>query len=86
MSTIDNISSNDRFSRYGLFIDDLDPVPSEDMKILGENSNRSSFNPKRHGLFGLPNTWGADSIHFGKTYCNSFQFHFRATNSISYES
>ena len=46
MSTIDNISSNDRFSRYGLFIDDLDPVPSEDMKILGENSNRSSFKGK----------------------------------------
>ena len=38
MSTIDKISSNDRFSRYGLFMDDLDPVPSEDVKILGENS------------------------------------------------
>ena len=37
MSTIDNISSNDRFSRYGLFIDDLDPVPAEDMKIFGGN-------------------------------------------------
>ena len=29
---------------------------------------------------------GADSIHFEKTNCNSSQFHFKATNSISYES
>ena len=29
---------------------------------------------------------GVDSTHFGKTYCNYSQFHFRATDSISYES
>jgi hypothetical protein len=44
-------------------------------------------NPKRHGLFGQLNTGGGvESTHFGKTLCNSSQFHSRSTNGITYES
>ena len=50
-------------------------------------NNSLPINPKRCGLFGLLDMrGGADSTHFGKTYCYSSKFHFRATNRVSYES
>ena len=45
------------------------------------------FNPKRPGLFGLLDTRGGGGIcPFWKTQSYSSQFHFRATNRVSYES
>ena len=44
-------------------------------------------NPKRPGLFGLPdNRRGVESTHFGKRTLPPPHFHSRPTNSISYES
>ena len=46
-----------------------------------------SFNPKRPGLFGLPDTrGGVESTHFGKRSLTTPHFHSRPANSISYES
>ena len=45
------------------------------------------LNPKRPGLFGLPNTRGGmESIHFEKRSLTTPHFHSRPANSISYES
>ena len=47
----------------------------------------SSVNPKRPGLFGLPNTrGGVESTHFEKRSLTTPHFHSRPANSISYES
>ena len=52
------------------------------------SSCRWRFNPKRPGLFGLLNTRGGGGwiCPFWKTQSYPSQFHFRATNRVSYES
>ena len=82
------------FGPFGQSIISMTPLSMHNFAHFTRHSfwpkiNNQPFNPKRPWLFGLLNTQGGEGAGicpFWKTQSYSSQFHFRATNRVSYES